>query len=209
MYQNYPLNFTPADHFSWLLQTDPLLPPLSALPSTTLLPPTSPWQSRKWESDYIIDATPDVFSQGGLKLFTGDQAGAFSLLHIPSPPPLPPSPFDLDVHRNHITSTQNWTLQVFFPSLSDSAQGGHEDIVRCIQVDEAAGVLWSGGEDGRIVAWNIADVQQQSTPGVAGTSLAVPVDQTWATAGSSGASTPSSTRRSGGTPSGSRYKPYG
>lgn len=94
---------------------------------------------------------------------------------------------------------------MFFPSLSDSAQGGHEDIVRCVEVDSGNGALWSGGEDGKVVAWNVRDAQDQSTPGVGSSSetmIASPLDS--ARVGGAGTS-----RRTGVTPTGNRFKPYG
>lgn len=143
-------------------------------------------------------------------MFVGDQSGSFALLNVPSPLPLP-SPFDLDEHLKRITSTQRWTLQAFFPSLSDSAQGGHEDIVRCVQVDEfSPSVLWSGGEDGKVVAWDVGDGSTQSTPGTGAgaATMATPLEQTRVGGGGGGGA---SSRRNGGTPMGtsSRYKPYG
>ncbi|CAO1617550.1 unnamed protein product [Parajaminaea phylloscopi] len=144
--------------------TDSLLPPLSALPPTTLLPSDSAWKSRQWETDYIIDAF--ARPQQGLCIAGGDQAGAFSLISVPEPP----SPFCGDpIEQSKAARALPWTVEAFFPSLSDSARGGHEDIVRALVMEDvrpAAGgatvdsgtrsLVWSGGEDGKIVLWDVS-----------------------------------------------------
>ncbi|CAO1627961.1 unnamed protein product [Sympodiomycopsis kandeliae] len=180
--------------------TDPLLPPLSTQPPTTLLP--SPW-TRKWETDYIIDTHSMPSSSGGLEVFTGDQSGSFSLISLPNPPPFNPNSFDLDTRVKEITTTQQWTLTSYFPSIIDSAQGGHSDIVRCIDVDYTNQVMWTGGEDGKIVTWNLK-ADQEATPG-----LAMPPNTHMFDDNFSNGYSPSSSRRAGGHSAGNRFKPYG
>lgn len=111
---------------------------------------------------------------GGLSLFTGSQTGSFALQAVPSPPPFPThldptAMYDSDAHLEQVRF-RPWTLTHFFPSLSDSARGGHEDIVRCIEQTDAntsTGIVWSGGEDGRVVAWSLRG--EESTPGLGAT----------------------------------------
>lgn len=137
------------------------MPPLSALPSSTLLPANSAWKSRQWETDYIVDAFARPL--GGLCVVAGDQSGAFSLISVPEAP----APFCGDPQRQEAAAkVRPWTLDAFFPSKSDSVRGGHEDIVRAVVLEDvptgsdddgkdATSLVWSGGEDGRIVLWDM------------------------------------------------------
>lgn len=144
--------------------TDPLMPPLSALPANALLPGESAWKSRQWETDYIVDAFPDA--TGGLNLIGGDQSGAMSLISIPRAP----ETFGGDPQKQEtMAKSQPWSLQAFFPSLADSAKGGHDDIVRAIIVEDVGqgaggqSLVWSGGEDGRVSVWDVSASADSAT----------------------------------------------
>lgn len=221
------------------------------LPLSTSLPATSPWgPSYRYQPDYIIDCAPshplhssllggNISGQAGLSLFTGSQSGAFSLVQVPSPAPFPGSEgsYDADAHLRTVCA-QPWTLTHLFPGEADSARGGHSDIVRCVEYEAGSAsqpaLLWSGGEDGKLVVWRVGEGEEESGPGIGfvgasvgdGTGMGMGMGSTGKTSvmdevSFAGNSAGAAGRRSGFSPGvrggsgaaagggGGRYRPYG
>lgn len=116
-----------------------------------------------WVSDYVIDVAASAplaaldGAASGAFLYVGDQEyvaradprGGFALVSAEMPVAQAAAPL-------------SWTLHARFPSAATEPKA-HADIVRCVHWDDATQRLYTGGEDGRLLAWSL-DVSASSAP---------------------------------------------
>lgn len=69
----------------------------------------------------------------------------------------------LEIPASSSPDTVQWTLHARFPSGQTQAQA-HNDIVRCVHWDETTQRLFSGGEDGRLLAWSLDTSEAPEAP---------------------------------------------
>ena len=98
-----------------------------------------------WVTDYVIDACASgPLSQGpaqgpSLHMYMGDQEGGMALVSAEAQ------------DRDGIVI--EWTMHARLPS-TEKHPKAHADIVRCVEWDAASQRLYTGGEDGRLLAWS-------------------------------------------------------
>ncbi|WFC98055.1 hypothetical protein MYAM1_000777 [Malassezia yamatoensis] len=95
-----------------------------------------------WVSDYVVDAgsrLPSLSPAQGIRLplMTGDQEGGAAIISY-------------DVLPSG--SVSEWSMYARLPS-SQTCPIAHSDIVRSVDWDQASQVLYTGSEDGSILAW--------------------------------------------------------
>ncbi|WFD29694.1 hypothetical protein MSPP1_000705 [Malassezia sp. CBS 17886] len=106
-----------------------------------------------WATDYVVDAGAALgvgipLSATGVPMFMGDQAYVAAAQSVA----------DASGGAALVTVAEDagqatWTLHARLPSSASSARA-HSDIVRC--VDRDAQYLYTGGEDGTVLAWTLA-----------------------------------------------------
>ncbi|WFC94104.1 hypothetical protein MBRA1_000734 [Malassezia brasiliensis] len=137
---------------------DPIVTEVPVRAPTSYTPP--------WVSDYVVDAgtsLPMLPPANGVRvpLMTGDQDGGAALLS-----------FDVDTMG---TKTE-WDLHARLPSAQTCATA-HSDIVRSVAWDAGTQRLYTGGEDGCILAWALdGSVPQQAVPPPSAVPSSSPVD---------------------------------
>ncbi|KAI3625799.1 hypothetical protein CBS9595_001160 [Malassezia furfur] len=125
---------------------DPIVAEVPVRTPTSYAPP--------WVSDYVVDAgtlLPMLPPANGVRvpLMTGDQDGGAALLS-----------FDVDAAGMHT----EWSMHARLPSAQTCATA-HSDIVRSVAWDAGTQRLYTGGEDGCILAWALnGSVPQQAVP---------------------------------------------
>ncbi len=97
------------------------------------------------------------FYQRSSPLCRSPHSGGIAIIHAPSP--TTPS-------KQAGAATGSWSLLGLFPAAEQVAEaaGGkaHSDIVRCFDLDVGTQTVTTGGEDGRVCIWNLADAQSDS-----------------------------------------------
>ena len=108
-----------------------------------------------WVTDYVIDACASGPlsqrpAQGpSMHMYMGDQEGGMALVSAEA--------------QDHDGIVMEWTMHARLPSTENHPKA-HADIVRCVEWDEASRRLYTGGEDGRLLAWSFETSDSPVTP---------------------------------------------